>query len=111
MKVMFNLCVNLVMALMAAMIIIGQRDGLSNTAMEECLGAGPVRGVMQEAKSPYFFNHYLTSHGAVGIFAKDKGIAIDLATEHGIYLQVVPAVQKYSYVRKQQAGKREMLAG
>jgi hypothetical protein len=53
----------------------------------------------------------LTSHGAVGIFAKDKGIAIDLATEHGIYLQVVPAVQKYSYVRKQQAGKREMLAG
>jgi 3-hydroxyisobutyrate dehydrogenase len=52
---------------------------------------------------PRFFNRDFAPRGAVEIFAKDMGIAIDLAKEHGIDLQVVPAARKM-FQRAEAAG-------
>jgi len=103
MKVVTNLYVNSVTALMAEMVILGERAGLSHATMEECLGAGSVRGAMWEAMRPRFFNRDFAPRGAVEIFAKDMGIAIDLAREHDIDLQVVPAARKM-FQRAEAAG-------
>jgi len=103
MKVVTNLYVNSVTALMAEMVILGERAGLSHATMEECLGAGSVRGAMWETMRPRFFNRDFAPRGAVEIFAKDMGIAIDLAKEHGIDLQVVPAARKM-FQRAEAAG-------
>ena len=96
MKVVTNLYVNSVTALMAEMVVLGESAGLSHATIEECLGAGSVRGEMWEVMRPRFFNRDFAPRGAVEIFAKDMGIAIDLAKENGIDLQVVPAARKMS---------------
>ncbi|MBT3990115.1 MAG: NAD(P)-dependent oxidoreductase [Rhodospirillaceae bacterium] len=103
MKVVTNLYVNSVTALMAEMVVLGERAGLSHATMEECLGAGSVRGEMWEVMRPRFFNRDFAPRGAVEIFAKDMGIAIDLAKEHGLDLQVVPAARKM-FQRAEAAG-------
>ena len=103
MKVVTNLYVNSVTALIAEMVILGERAGLSHETMEECLSAGSVRGAMWETMRPRFFNRDFTPRGAVEIFAKDMGIAIELAKEHGIDLQVVPAARKM-FQRAEAAG-------
>ena len=102
-KVVTNLYVNSVTALLAEVVITGERAGLSHETMEECLGAGSVRGAMWDSMRPRFFNRDFTPRGAVEIFAKDTGIAIDLAKEHGIELQVVPAARKM-FQRAEAAG-------
>jgi 2-hydroxy-3-oxopropionate reductase len=103
MKVVTNLYVNSVTALMAEMVVLGERAGLNHATMEECLGAGSVRGEMWEVMRPRFFNRDFAPRGAVEIFAKDMGIAIDLAKEHGLDLQVVPAARKM-FQRAEAAG-------
>ena len=103
MKVVTNLYVNSVTALMAEMVVLGERAGLSHATMEECLGAGSVRGEMWEVMRPRFFNRDFAPRGAVEIFAKDMGIAIDLAKENGLDLQVVPAARKM-FQRAEAAG-------
>ena len=103
MKVVTNLFVNSCTALLAEMVIVGERTGLSHEVMEECLGAGSVRGAMWEVMRPRFFNRDFAPRGAVEIFAKDMGIAIDLAKELGIDLQVVPAARKM-FQRAEAAG-------
>ncbi len=103
MKVVTNLFVNSVTALMAEMVVLGERAGLSHETMEECLGAGSVRGEMWEVMRPRFFERDFAPRGAVEIFAKDMGIAIDLAKEHGLDLEVVPAARKM-FQRAEAAG-------
>ena len=103
MKIVTNLYVNSVTALMAEMVILGERAGLSHATMEECLGAGSVKGAMWETMRPRFFNRDFAPRGAVEIFVKDMGIAIDLAKEHDIDLQVVPAARKM-FQRAETAG-------
>jgi len=103
MKVVTNLYVNSVTALLAEMVVLGERAGLSHATMEECLGAGSVRGEMWEVMRPRFFNRDFAPRGAVEIFAKDMGIAIDLAKEHGLDFQVVPAARKM-FQRAEAAG-------
>ncbi|MBT7771175.1 MAG: NAD(P)-dependent oxidoreductase, partial [Rhodospirillales bacterium] len=103
MKVVTNLYVNSVTALLAEVVITGERAGLSHESMEKCLNAGSVRGAMWDSMRPRFFNRDFAPRGAVEIFAKDMGIAIDLAKEHGIDLQVVPAARKM-FQRAEAAG-------
>jgi 3-hydroxyisobutyrate dehydrogenase-like beta-hydroxyacid dehydrogenase len=103
MKVVTNLYVNSVTALLAEMVVLGERAGLSHATMEECLSAGSVRGEMWEVMRPRFFKRDFAPRGAVEIFAKDMGIAIDLAKEHGLDLQVVPAARKM-FQRAEAAG-------
>jgi 2-hydroxy-3-oxopropionate reductase len=103
MKVVTNLYVNSVTALLAEMVVLGERAGLSHETMEECLGAGSVRGEMWEVMRPRFFNRDFAPRGAVEIFAKDMGIAIDLAKAHDLDLQVVPAAREM-FQRAEAAG-------
>jgi len=103
MKVVTNLYVNSVTALLAEMVVLGERAGLSHETMMECLPKGSVRGAMFDTMIPRFFNRDFAPRGAVEIFYKDMGLAIDLAEEHGIELQVVPAARKM-FQRAEAAG-------
>lgn len=93
MKVVTNLYVNSVMAVLAEMILLGERAGLSHEVMKACLPKGSVGGSMFTQTSPRLFARDFAPRGAVEIFAKDMGIAIDLAKKHGIELAVVPAAR------------------
>lgn len=103
MKVVTNLFVNANMALLAEMILVGERTGLSHEVMMKCLSKGSVRGSMLENTSPRIFARDFAPRGAVEIFVKDMGIAIDLAKEHDIDLQVVAAARKM-FQRAEAAG-------
>jgi 2-hydroxy-3-oxopropionate reductase len=103
MKVVTNLYVNSVTALLAEMTLLGERAGLSHDMMSECLNAGSVRGAMWDSMRPRFFERDFSPKGAVEIYAKDLGIAIDLAKEHDLDLQVAPAAHKM-FLRAKAAG-------
>jgi 3-hydroxyisobutyrate dehydrogenase-like beta-hydroxyacid dehydrogenase len=93
MKVVTNMYVNASTALIAEMLLTGERAGLSPEVMRHCLPKGSVRGAMLDMSLDPVFNRDFTARGAVEIFVKDMGIAIDLAKENGIELQVVPAAR------------------
>ena len=93
MKVVTNLYVNASTALIAEMLLTGERAGLSPDVMRHCLPKGSVRGAMLDTSLDPFFNRDFKARGAVEIFVKDMGIAIDLAKDNGLELQVVPAAR------------------
>jgi 2-hydroxy-3-oxopropionate reductase len=103
MKVVTNLFVNSVTALISEMVLTGERAGLSHEVMAHCLSKGSVRGAMLDMITPRLFERNFEPRGAVEIFVKDMGLAIDLAKEHGIELQVVPAARKM-FQRAEAAG-------
>ncbi|MHB8771379.1 MAG: NAD(P)-dependent oxidoreductase [Syntrophales bacterium] len=94
MKVVTNLFVNSSVALLAEMILVGERAGLSHDTMMKCLRAGSVRGAMLEMAAPRLMGRDFAPRGAVEIFYKDMGLAIELARENGIELKVVPAARE-----------------
>ncbi|MEK9679419.1 MAG: NAD(P)-dependent oxidoreductase [Rhodospirillaceae bacterium] len=94
MKVITNLYVNSVTALLAEVAVVGEKAGLSHESMMHCLSMGSVRGVMFETMMPRFFNRDFAPRGAVEIYYKDMGLAIDLAKDHDIDLTVVPAARE-----------------
>ncbi|HCP00530.1 MAG: hypothetical protein CL573_00305 [Alphaproteobacteria bacterium] len=93
MKVITNLFVNASTALLAEVIITGERAGLSHEVMAHCLPKGSVKGKMLDMSIVPLTQRDFTARGAVEIFIKDMGIAIDLARENGIDLAVVPAAR------------------
>jgi 3-hydroxyisobutyrate dehydrogenase-like beta-hydroxyacid dehydrogenase len=93
MKVVTNLFVNASTALLAEVIITGERAGLSHEAMAHCLPKGSVQGKMLDMSIGPLTQRDFTARGAVEIFVKDMGIAIDLAKDNGIDLAVVPAAR------------------
>ncbi|MDH5750383.1 MAG: NAD(P)-dependent oxidoreductase [Rhodospirillales bacterium] len=103
MKVVTNMFVNSSTALLAEMFLLGERAGLSHDIMMECFRAGSVRGAMLEVMGPRFISRDFSPKGAVEIFAKDMGIAIDFAKEHGVDLKVVPAAREM-FLRAEAAG-------
>ncbi len=103
MKVVTNLFVNSSTALIAEMILTGERAGLSHDVMMHCLSKGSVRGAMLDQLAPRLFARNFAPQGAVEIFVKDMGLAIDLAKENGIELQVVPAARNM-FQRAEAAG-------
>ncbi|MGY9015427.1 MAG: NAD(P)-dependent oxidoreductase, partial [Rhodospirillales bacterium] len=103
MKVVTNLFVNSNMALLAEMILVGERAGLSHEVMKHCLSKGSVQGSMLANTAPRVFARDFAPRGAVEIFVKDMGIAIQLAKENGVELAVVPAAQKM-FQRAEAAG-------
>ena len=103
MKVVTNLFVNSCTALICEMLLTGQRAGLSDDAMMECLRASTVSGTMLENAAPRMLSRDWSPRGAVEIFVKDMGLAIDLAKENGVELQVVPAARKM-FQRAEAAG-------
>lgn len=94
MKIVTNMFVNSSMALLAELMLVGERAGISHEAMMTCLRKGSVRGAMLEVAMPRFMARDFAPRGAVEIFYKDMGMALELAQEHGIELQVVKAARK-----------------
>ncbi len=103
MKVVTNLFVNSCTALLAEMVLVGERAGLSHDIMMQCLSKGSVQGAMLSQTTPRMFERDFAPRGAVEIFVKDMGIAIELAKENGIELAVVPAARKM-FQRAEAAG-------
>ena len=103
MKVVTNLFVNSCTALLAEMVLVGQRTGLSQDTMMHCLSKGSVNGSMLAQTGPRLFERDFAPRGAVEIFVKDMGLAIELAKDNGIELAVVPAARKM-FQRAEAAG-------
>ncbi len=93
MKVVTNLFVNASTALLAEVIITGERAGLSHEVMAQCLPKGSVKGKMLDMSIGPLIQRDFSPRGAVEIFVKDMGIAIELAKENGVDLMVVPAAR------------------
>jgi putative dehydrogenase len=74
-------------------IVTGERAGLSHEVMAHCLPKGSVKGKMLDMSIGPLTQRDFTPRGAVEIFVKDMGIAIELAKENGIDLAVVPAAR------------------
>lgn len=91
MKIVTNLFVNASVALLAEVILTGERAGLSHETMMRCLPKGSVRGAMLEEAAPRLCARDFAPRGAVEIFVKDMGMAMDLARENGVELQLVRA--------------------
>ena len=70
---------------------MGERAGLSHETMMRCLGKGSVCGAMLDQTAPRILERDFAPGGAVEIFVKDMGVAIDLARENGIDLEIVKA--------------------
>lgn len=94
MKVVTNLFVNASFALLAEVVLVGERAGLSHEAMMKCLRAGSVRGAMLEVAAPRLMARDFAPRGAVEIFYKDMGLAIELGREHGVDLTIVKAARE-----------------
>lgn len=94
MKIVTNLYVNSTVAILAEMVLLGERAGLTEEIMMECLGAGSVQGAMLSQAAPRLFARDFAARGAVEIFVKDMGMAIDLAHDNGFELQMVKAGRK-----------------
>lgn len=103
MKVVTNLFVNACTALLAEMVVVGERAGLSHEVMMKCLSKSSVQGLMLSQTGPRLFNRDFVPRGAVEIFVKDMGLAIEVAREHGIELQIVPAARRM-FERAEAAG-------
>jgi 2-hydroxy-3-oxopropionate reductase len=103
MKVVTNLFVNSCTALLAEMVLVGERAGLSHDIMKKCLAASSVQGLMLTHVGQRLFDRDFAPRGAVEIFVKDMGVAIDLANECGVDLQIVPAARKM-FQRAEAAG-------
>jgi 2-hydroxy-3-oxopropionate reductase len=94
MKIVTNMFVNSSMALLAELMLVGERSGIAHDTMMTCLRKGSVRGAMLEVAMPRFMSRDFAPRGAVEIFYKDMGMAIELAEENGVELQVVKAARK-----------------
>lgn len=103
MKVVTNLFVNACTALLAEMVVVGERAGLSHEVMKKCLSKSSVQGLMLSQTGQRLFDRDFAPRGAVEIFVKDMGLAIDVAREHGVELQVVPAARRM-FERAEAAG-------
>lgn len=93
MKVVTNLFVNSSTALLAEMVLVGERAGLSHDIMRKCLSASSVQGTMWTHMGDRLLERDFAPRGAIEIFSKDMGVAIDLARDCGVELQVVPAAR------------------
>ncbi len=103
MKIVTNLFVNSNTALLAEMVLVGERAGLSHDIMKKCLSKSSVQGLMLGQTGERLFNRDFVPRGAVEIFVKDMGVAIKLAQEVGVELQIVPAARKM-FQRAEAAG-------
>ena len=103
MKVVTNQFVNATTAIFAEMVLVGERAGLSHEIMMTCLRSGSVQGSMLEQMVPRLFVRDFEARGAVEIFVKDMGLAIDLGKENGIDLEVLTAARKM-FQRAEAAG-------
>jgi len=103
MKLATNLFVNAGVALLAESMLLAQRSGVPDDIILEVLRAGTVGGNLLEVAGPRILKRDFAPQGAVEIFVKDMGMAIELARERGFELRVVPAAREM-FLKAQAAG-------
>lgn len=103
MKLVTNLFVNAGIALLTESMLLGERSGIAHETIMEVLRSGTVGGNMLELAGPRILARDFVPQGAVEIFVKDMGMALDLAKERGFELQVVKAAREM-FIRAQDAG-------
>ena len=103
MKVVTNLFVNASTALLAEVIITGERAGLSHEVMAHCLPKGSVKGKMLDMSIGPLTERDFTPRGAVEIFVKDMGIALEDAGRMGLKLEGLELARDF-YERVKEAG-------
>ncbi|MEK6711076.1 MAG: NAD(P)-dependent oxidoreductase [Nitrospinota bacterium] len=103
MKLATNLFVNAGVALLSESMLLAQRSGVPDGIIMEVLRGGTVGGNLLELAGPRILRRDFAPQGAVEIFVKDMGMAIDLARERGFELQVVKAAREM-FIRAEKAG-------
>jgi len=103
MKLVTNLFVNAGVALLCESLLLGQRSGIPDETIMEVLRSGTVGGNLLELAGPRILRRDFAPQGAVEIFVKDMGMAVDLARERGFELAVVKAAREM-FRRAESAG-------
>jgi 3-hydroxyisobutyrate dehydrogenase-like beta-hydroxyacid dehydrogenase len=94
MKIVINLFVTASAAVLAETILVGERAGLDPEIMKKCMSVSTVQGMMYNQIGMRLFDRDFAPRGAVDIYVKDSGLAIDLAKAGGVDLKVVPAARE-----------------
>jgi 3-hydroxyisobutyrate dehydrogenase-like beta-hydroxyacid dehydrogenase len=110
MKIVINLFVTASAAVLAEAILVGKRAGLDKDVMKKCMSVSTVQGMMFNQIGMRLFARDFAPRGAIDVYVKDSGLAIDLANACGVDLQVVPAARAM-FLRAQAAGWGEDDAG
>jgi 3-hydroxyisobutyrate dehydrogenase-like beta-hydroxyacid dehydrogenase len=110
MKIVINLFVTASAAVLAETVLVGERAGLDKDVMRKCMSVSTVQGMMFNQIGMRLLARDFAPRGAIDIYVKDSGLAIDLARQHGVDLQVVPAAREM-FLRAQAAGWGEDDAG
>jgi 3-hydroxyisobutyrate dehydrogenase-like beta-hydroxyacid dehydrogenase len=103
MKIVINLFVTGCAALLAETILVGERAGLDRSIMKKCMSVSTVQGMMFNQIGMRLFERDFAPRGAIDVYVKDSGLAIELAEACGIDLSVVPAAREM-FLRAQAAG-------
>ena len=103
MKLVTNLFVNAGVALLSESLLLAQRSGVPDGLIMEVLRGGTVGGNLLELAGPRILQRDFAPQGAVEIFVKDMGMAIELARERGFELTVVKAAREL-FLKAQAAG-------
>jgi 3-hydroxyisobutyrate dehydrogenase-like beta-hydroxyacid dehydrogenase len=103
MKIVINLFVTSSAAVLAETILVGERAGLDKEIMKKCMSVSTVQGMMFNQIGMRLLARDFAPRGAVDIYVKDSGLAIDLAKACGIDLKLVPAAREM-FLRAQTAG-------
>ena len=103
MKLVTNLFVNAGVALLSESLLLAQRSGVPDGLIMEVLRGGTVGGNLLELAGPRILRRDFAPQGAVEIFVKDMGMAIELARERGFELTVVKAAREL-FLKAEAAG-------
>jgi len=110
MKIVINLFVTASAAVLAETILVGERAGLPHEIMKKCMSVSTVQGMMYNQIGMRLFERDFAPRGAIDVYVKDSGLAIELAKANGVELKVVPAAREM-FQRAQAAGWGEDDAG
>jgi 3-hydroxyisobutyrate dehydrogenase-like beta-hydroxyacid dehydrogenase len=103
MKIVINLFVTASAAVLAETVLVGERAGLDKDIMKKCMAVSTVQGMMFNQIGMRLLTRDFAPRGAIDVYVKDSGLAIDRAKTCGIDLQVVPAARGM-FLRAQAAG-------
>jgi 3-hydroxyisobutyrate dehydrogenase-like beta-hydroxyacid dehydrogenase len=103
MKIVINQFVTSSAAVLAEAVLLGERAGLDKEIMRKCMAASTVQGMMFNQIGMRLLARDFAPRGSVDIYAKDSGLAIDLAADCGIDLKLAPAAREM-FLRAQAAG-------
>lgn len=103
MKIVINLFVTASAAVLAETVLVGERAGLDRDIMKKCMSVSTVQGMMFNQIGMRLFARDFAPRGAIDVYVKDSGLAIELAKAGGVELKLVPAAREM-FLRAAEAG-------